>query len=36
MGSELTEGIIPAETNLVSKGVSFTKGCYTGRAGGST
>ena len=31
MGSELTEGIIPAETNLVSKGVSFTKGCYTGQ-----
>ena len=31
MGSELTEGIIPAETNLVSKGVSFTKGCYAGQ-----
>ena len=31
MGTELTEGIIPAETNLVARGVSFTKGCYTGQ-----
>tara|TARA_B100000902_G_scaffold392984_1_gene446396 strand:- start:24 stop:884 length:861 start_codon:yes stop_codon:yes gene_type:complete len=31
MGAEITEGIIPAETNLVSRSVSFTKGCYTGQ-----
>ena len=31
MGTELTEGVIPAETNLVPRGVSFTKGCYTGQ-----
>ena len=31
MGSELDEKIIPAETNLVSRSVSFTKGCYTGQ-----
>ncbi len=31
MGLELTEGVIPAETNLVPRGVSFTKGCYTGQ-----
>lgn len=31
MGSELDEKIIPAETNLVDRSVSFTKGCYTGQ-----
>lgn len=31
MGSELDEKIIPAETNLVARSVSFTKGCYTGQ-----
>ena len=31
MGSELTEDVIPAETNLVERSVSFTKGCYTGQ-----
>ncbi len=31
MGTELTEGMIPGETNLVPRSVSFTKGCYTGQ-----
>jgi tRNA-modifying protein YgfZ len=31
MGSELTEDTIPAETGLVARTVSFTKGCYTGQ-----
>ena len=31
MGSELTEDVIPAETNLIERSVSFTKGCYTGQ-----
>tara|TARA_Y100000768_G_scaffold50246_1_gene32764 strand:+ start:1495 stop:2385 length:891 start_codon:yes stop_codon:yes gene_type:complete len=31
MGTELHEKIIPAETGLVEKSVSFTKGCYTGQ-----
>lgn len=31
MGAELMEGMIPAETNLVARSVSFTKGCYTGQ-----
>ena len=31
MGSELTERTIPAETGLVERTVSFTKGCYTGQ-----
>src|SRR5205807_10235557 len=31
MGSELTERTIPAETGLVERAVSFTKGCYTGQ-----
>jgi len=31
MGAELTEDVIPAETNLVARSVSFTKGCYTGQ-----
>lgn len=31
MGRELTEDTIPAETGLVGRTVSFTKGCYTGQ-----
>jgi tRNA-modifying protein YgfZ len=31
MGAELTESTIPAETGLVDRTVSFTKGCYTGQ-----
>jgi folate-binding protein YgfZ len=31
MGSELTDKTIPAETGLVERTVSFTKGCYTGQ-----
>jgi folate-binding protein YgfZ len=31
MGSELTERTIPAETGLIDRTVSFTKGCYTGQ-----
>jgi tRNA-modifying protein YgfZ len=31
MGMELTESTIPAETGLVERTVSFTKGCYTGQ-----
>ncbi len=31
MGTELTERTIPAETDLVDRTVSFTKGCYTGQ-----
>ena len=31
MGTELHEKVIPAETGLVEKSVSFTKGCYTGQ-----
>ena len=31
MGKELTESTIPAETGLVDRAVSFTKGCYTGQ-----
>ncbi|MHB1536202.1 MAG: CAF17-like 4Fe-4S cluster assembly/insertion protein YgfZ [Acidimicrobiales bacterium] len=31
MGAELTERTIPAETGLVARTVSFTKGCYTGQ-----
>jgi aminomethyltransferase len=31
MGAELTERTIPAETGLVERSVSFTKGCYTGQ-----
>lgn len=31
MGAELTERTIPAETGLVERTVSFTKGCYTGQ-----
>jgi folate-binding protein YgfZ len=31
MGTELTEKTIPAETGLVARTVSFTKGCYTGQ-----
>jgi folate-binding protein YgfZ len=31
MGAELTEKTIPAETGLVERTVSFTKGCYTGQ-----
>lgn len=31
MGSELNERTIPAETGLVERTVSFTKGCYTGQ-----
>ena len=31
MGAELHEKTIPAETGLVEKSVSFTKGCYTGQ-----
>lgn len=31
MGTELTEGMIPAEALIVDRSVSFTKGCYTGQ-----
>jgi folate-binding protein YgfZ len=31
MGTELTAKTIPAETGLVERTVSFTKGCYTGQ-----
>jgi folate-binding protein YgfZ len=31
MGAELNEKTIPAETGLVPRTVSFTKGCYTGQ-----
>jgi folate-binding protein YgfZ len=31
MGAELTEKTIPAETGLVERTVSFTKGCFTGQ-----
>ncbi|MCU4183621.1 hypothetical protein K6U06_04565 [Acidiferrimicrobium sp. IK] len=31
MGAELNERTIPAETGLVDRTVSFTKGCYTGQ-----
>ena len=31
MGRELDEGTIPAESGLVERTVSFTKGCYTGQ-----
>ena len=31
IGKELTEKTIPAETGLVERSVSFTKGCYTGQ-----
>lgn len=31
MGAELDERTIPAETGLVERTVSFTKGCYTGQ-----
>lgn len=31
MGKELNEGTIPAETGLIERTVSFTKGCYTGQ-----
>lgn len=31
MGHELTDKTIPAETRLVDRTVSFTKGCYTGQ-----
>lgn len=31
MGHELTEKTIPAETGLVARTVSFSKGCYTGQ-----
>ena len=31
MGAELTERTIPAETGIVDRTVSFTKGCYTGQ-----
>ncbi len=31
MGAELTDKTIPAETGLVARTVSFTKGCYTGQ-----
>jgi folate-binding protein YgfZ len=30
-GRELVEGVIPAEAGVVTAGVSFTKGCYTGQ-----
>ena len=30
-GSELTEGLIPAEAGIVAETVSFTKGCYVGQ-----
>lgn len=31
MGREITEGVIPAETGVVERTVSFTKGCFTGQ-----
>ncbi len=31
MGAELTHATIPAETGLVERAVSFTKGCFTGQ-----
>jgi folate-binding protein YgfZ len=31
MGAELTERTIPAETGVVERAVSFTKGCFTGQ-----
>ncbi|MBK9181280.1 MAG: hypothetical protein IPM45_17270 [Acidimicrobiales bacterium] len=31
MGAELTEATIPAETGLIDRAVSFTKGCFTGQ-----
>jgi folate-binding protein YgfZ len=31
MGAELTDKTIPAETGLIDRTVSFTKGCYTGQ-----
>jgi folate-binding protein YgfZ len=31
MNSEITEGVVPAMTGLVSETVSFEKGCYTGQ-----
>ena len=31
MGAELTDRTIPAETGIVDRAVSFTKGCYTGQ-----
>ncbi|MDQ6840262.1 MAG: hypothetical protein M3137_18490 [Actinomycetota bacterium] len=31
MGAELSERTIPAETGLIDRTVSFTKGCYTGQ-----
>ena len=31
MGAELTERTIPAETGIVERTASFTKGCYTGQ-----
>jgi folate-binding protein YgfZ len=31
MGAELTDRTIPAETGIVDRTVSFTKGCYTGQ-----
>jgi folate-binding protein YgfZ len=31
MGRELDEGTIPAESGVVERSVSFTKGCYTGQ-----
>ncbi|HSS10773.1 MAG TPA: hypothetical protein VLL25_12865, partial [Acidimicrobiales bacterium] len=31
MGAELTERTIPAETGIIDRTVSFTKGCYTGQ-----
>lgn len=31
MGAELDDKTIPAETGLVDRAVSFTKGCYTGQ-----
>jgi folate-binding protein YgfZ len=31
MGAELTDKTIPAETGLVARTVSFTKGCFTGQ-----
>jgi folate-binding protein YgfZ len=30
-GSEIDEGVLPAETGLVEQAVSFTKGCYVGQ-----
>jgi folate-binding protein YgfZ len=31
MGAELDQGTIPAETGIMDRTVSFTKGCYTGQ-----